>query len=63
MILWLQVTNDEYELPLAVADSCKELARMVGVTPQNIYEAKCKYKNHKKHRRKYRYITVEIEED
>lgn len=29
--LWMKVTNDEYELPLAVTESAAELARMVGV--------------------------------
>lgn len=30
--LYLLVTSDKYELPLAVADSMEELARMAGVT-------------------------------
>lgn len=30
--LYLWVTSDKYELPLAVADSMEELARMAGVT-------------------------------
>lgn len=34
--LWLLVSQDEYELPLAVADSATELARMVGTTQNNI---------------------------
>ena len=28
MTLWLEVTQDDYELPVAVADSCTELAKM-----------------------------------
>ena len=32
MILYIMVTRDKYELPLAVADTAAELARMVGVT-------------------------------
>lgn len=31
MTLWLKVTNDKYELPLAVADTKKELAKMLGL--------------------------------
>ena len=31
MILYMEVTHDEYELPLVVADSMGELARMRGV--------------------------------
>ena len=30
MYLYLEVTNDEYELPLVVADSLRELARRSG---------------------------------
>lgn len=36
MKLWLEVTKDKYELPLAVADSAKELAQMVGTTESNV---------------------------
>lgn len=28
--LWMEVSNDEYELPLAVADSALELAKVLG---------------------------------
>lgn len=30
--LYMKVTNDEYELPVAVADSQRELARMLGIS-------------------------------
>ena len=30
---WLIVTADEYELPLVVADSVAELAKMTGINP------------------------------
>lgn len=33
-VLWLEVTQDEYELPLAVADTSAQLAEMCG-TSQN----------------------------
>ena len=29
--LWLKVSNDKYELPLAVADTARELAALCGV--------------------------------
>ena len=28
--LWMAVTEDKYELPIAVSDTCAELARKVG---------------------------------
>ena len=36
--LWLCVTADEYELPLAVAETSTELALMVGTTGDNVRE-------------------------
>lgn len=35
--LWLKISSDKYELPLAVADSAVELARMCGITANTIY--------------------------
>lgn len=37
--LFMMVTSDKYELPLAVADSLAELAKMVGVKAQSIRSA------------------------
>lgn len=34
--LWLCVTKDKYELPLAVADTAVELGKMIGKNPQTI---------------------------
>lgn len=34
--LWLMVETDDYELPLAVADTARELAEMVGSTKHNV---------------------------
>ena len=39
MKLFIYVTNDKYELPLAVADSVPELARMTGKNPTSIRTA------------------------
>lgn len=33
--LWLAITADKYELPIYVADTCKELAEVIGVS-QNL---------------------------
>ena len=35
--LYIACTNDEYELPIAVADTATELARMVGITRDSLY--------------------------
>ena len=39
MFVYMQVTKDEYELPLALADSIPKLAEMVGVKTQSIYDS------------------------
>lgn len=58
--LWLEVTSDRYQLPLAVADSRRELAEMrhttVDAISDNIYQAK-------QGKVAERYIRIEVEED
>ena len=39
MTIFMRVTDDEYELPVAVADNQSELARMVGVDPSSVWHA------------------------
>lgn len=41
MKVYLKVTKDKYELPLAIADSPSELAEMVGTTSNAITSAIC----------------------
>ena len=44
--VWLMVTADEYELPVAVADTAEELARIVGVSVATIYSMISKSKRY-----------------
>ena len=37
--LYMELTTDEYELPLCVADSVAELARLRGVSENSVYSA------------------------
>lgn len=37
--LYMKVTRDEFETPLIVADSVKELAEKDGVSPRKIFSA------------------------
>lgn len=39
MILWMKVTKDKYELPVAVADSATELAKILHTSPGTIYSS------------------------
>ena len=45
MTFYLEVTTDEYELPLAVAETVGELADLRGVKKNAIFKAIWKYKN------------------
>ena len=57
MTLFLMVTDDEYELPLAVADTAAELARITGKRENTIYAS---ISHAKKGNRKSIYHRVEI---
>lgn len=59
MTVWLYVTKDKYELPLAVADSLPLLAKQLGITTNAIHSAM----SHSRTKGyKCRYIKVVIDE-
>lgn len=57
MNVWMYVTDDKYRLPIYVADTCRELASLLGITHNCIYShvSKCKKKN-----KPCRFIKVDI---
>lgn len=55
--LWLQVSNDEYELPINIADTCCELAEMCGVKENAIYSA---ISHAKKENYRCKYVKVKV---
>lgn len=57
--LWLEVTQDEYELPLAVAGNQHELSRMVGVPVSTIRETHSKWLHGKMKTCRYRRVVVQ----
>lgn len=59
MKVYMEVTKDEYELPVAIADSQTELAKMVGVRPSTV-SISCDRRKKSKTGRRYRFICVEI---
>ena len=61
MTLYMCVTMDEYELPLYVADSVPELARVMGCTTNCIYPALYKLRKGRIKRSKFR--SVEVDDD
>ena len=56
--LYLLVTKDKYQLPLAVADTAEELAQLVGVSAPTIFKCLNQRKNSR-----YIRIYVDLEED
>lgn len=58
MTLYMEVTTDKYELPVAVADSVRELAELRGVNRCTIFKALWLVKNGG--RIKSKYIKVEV---
>lgn len=58
MTLWLAVTPDAYELPLAVADSCVDLGALMGVSGKAIKNTI--WRESKGVRTKYRVRVVDM---
>lgn len=57
--LWMLVSSDEYELPIAVADSAGQLARLLKVDKQTIQNQVC---SARRRGGTSHYKVVEIEE-
>ncbi len=55
--IFMLVTKDIYELPLAVADTRKELGALIGVSPTTIANSIARAR---KNRKKSKYVRVEF---
>ena len=60
MKIYMRVTEDEYELPIAVADSQTELAQMVGVSRNSIASA---LSHSRRDKSRSIYKEVEVDDD
>lgn len=58
--IYMLMTTDKYELPLAVADTTRELSALIGVREDAIRSAMSKAR---KRGSKCRYVKVVIEEE
>ena len=58
--IYMKVTKDRYSLPVAVADSPKELAALCGVSPNAIYSG---FSHEKKGDWKSPYVKVVVDDD
>ena len=61
MKIYMEITRDKYELPLAVADSPARLAEMCGVTKNNVYSTISHVKSGRYQRG--RYVKVEVDDE
>ncbi|MBR4406034.1 MAG: hypothetical protein IKT30_06640 [Bacteroidaceae bacterium] len=58
----MAVTKDEYELPLGVYDTVKEMAEMQKVQAMRIYKAIWRYEHGKSDRAQFYKVNVDDEE-
>lgn len=56
--IWMEITKDKYELPVAVADTCEELADMCGVSPYTVRNSWRRYAKGKLKKTKYIMVNV-----
>ncbi len=61
-VVYMAVTDDEYELPLAIGDSCRELGRIMGLDPGEI----CRLVNGKRksvYKKGRKFVRVYVEDE
>lgn len=61
--LWVYVTDDEYELPIYVCDTLKEMAEYIGTDPNLISCAYSRYSKGTQEKCRFRKILNEREDD
>ncbi len=61
MVIWMEVTKDKYELPVAVADDAYKLAELTGASVNNIRTTASRHKSGKQ--KHSRFVKVEIMEE
>jgi CYTH domain-containing protein len=60
--IWMEVTRDEYELPVKIADSVEELAEMCGTSTNTIRSTISHWKKGRLKTCVYRKVEIEEEE-
>ncbi len=63
MTVWIKVTKDEFELPVAIADTAEELAEILGVDRSTILSAVRRYERGEVSFSVYRRLEIGDEED
>ena len=59
--IWMKVTRDKYELPVAVANTASELARIVGTT-KNAVVSSVSHLEHG-HKKYSSYVRIRLEDE
>lgn len=62
MTLWVYTDGTKYSLPLAVADSAVEMAKITGYCPQSISKAWWNYKHGVAKKTRFEKVKVEYED-
>lgn len=57
--LWMLVTSDQYELPLIIAETAKELADRAGVTSSTVQSNAYRYRAGKQKHSRYQIVSLE----
>ena len=60
--VYMKVTRDEYEFPIAIADSVTELAEILGVAPMTISSAIC-HANQRNGNSAYKKVNISEEDN
>lgn len=60
MNIWMKISDDKYELPVAVADTVTELAQICGITKETIIAQRSRQK---RKGTSCRYLKIEVEDD
>lgn len=60
--LYMAVTGDEYELPIVVAETAREISESLGVDIHNVYNSLRGQRDGKTERAKIRYRRIALED-
>ncbi len=61
--VWMKVTQDEYELPIIVADSALALAQKCGTSVNNIHSSWSKYHTGRHSSSPYRKVRIDADDE
>ena len=59
--IWMKVSNDEFELPVAMGDTAADLAKECGVTEASIYSSMSKAR-HGIRKTLYRKVRIDLDD-